>query len=343
MNLKRLLRVVATAICVYQLVQSLLKYLSRPTAVSEIDIPLPDLNQPPVVIICPRVEENSTALKDLGYNGLFSLYVGKPGGLHANQFSWTGFDGSVTFDEAKKMIFSEEFEINLTHHVKSSIFTNETNTVNLSNIYIPFHGNCKKAQELDFKSNRGFLEVSSTVSVEVFVVDPSLLTYFSISQESFTGTDIKLDIVEEKDKEAKLDEPSVENNSNLAEDMENVTEENVTTEKSNFIFIKSLLKENYSNEMLEINMTETVTTSMHLDKKIQKRSIVSKAESSNLQYFKIKIKRRLLLPDEGCDTYKESSYAQCIQNELSDELKPLFQCIPPWMTGNQNVSKIHLN
>ena len=327
MNLKRLIRLVATVICVYQLAQSIYKYFSRPTAVSEVDVALSDLNQPPIVVICPKIKENSTALKDLGYRRLFSFFLGRPEGLDDNQYSWVGLDESVTFDEAKKIIFSEEFEIDLTHHVKSSFFANETNTVNLSNIFIPLYGNCKMAKELDFKNNLGFLEISSTVSVEVFVVDPSLVTHFSIPQESFTGADIHLDIFEEEKEEAKLDAISA-------------TEENVTTEKSNFIFIKSLLKGNYSNEMIEINMTETEASLMEPSKKIQKRSIGSKTKSSDLQYFKIKIKRRILLPDEGCDTYRESSFAQCIQKELSQKLKPLFQCIPPWMTSNQNVSNV---
>ena len=327
MNLKRLIRLVATVICVYQLAQSIYKYFSRPTAVSEADVALSDLNQPPVVVICPKIKENSTALKDLGYRRSFSFFLGRPERLEDNQYSWVGLDESVTFDEAKKIIFSEEFEIDLTHHVKSSFFANETNTVNLSNIFIPLYGNCKMAKELDFKNNLGFLEISSTVSVEVFVIDPSLVTHFSIPQESFTGSDIHLDIFEEEKEEAKLDAISA-------------TEENVTTEKSNFIFIKPLLKGNYSNEMIEINMTETEASLMEPSKKIQKRSIGSKTKSSDLQYFKIKIKRRILLPDEGCDTYRESSFAQCIQKELSQKLKPLFQCIPPWMTSNQNVSNV---
>ena len=161
--LKTLFQVFAFGIFIYQMQNSIRKYINGPIVQITSTARLHEIKNPEICV-CQLNQFNSSVSKEFGYDDMLSFVTGDL--MDTNYTTWRGKNGDKSFKELKKILFQHDysdFKATYKNFKKSIIKTEEYEIV-----YIFPHGFCLKWRTV--KSGMGII-VTSTES-DLFLVDP---------------------------------------------------------------------------------------------------------------------------------------------------------------------------
>ncbi len=161
--LKLLFKVLAFWIFVYQMQNSIRKYIAGPIVQTTSTAKLHEIKNPEIYI-CQLNQFNYSLSPEYGYDDIRALLIGDL--MDSDYNSWSGKNGDMTFDQLKKILFTydDSYYKASYENIKKGINKPEDFDI----VYIAPHGYCMKLRTV--KSGIGFTSTSREATL--FLVDP---------------------------------------------------------------------------------------------------------------------------------------------------------------------------
>ena len=146
------------------------------------------LNKPMLITICRMSQFDHAQAQLLGYDGSTSTPYLAGATLNESIISWTGPNGSLTFNETLNYLFRSNTE-------NGSIYANTETTARL---FLPF-GLCTTSLGLikDIslrKRNKFSFYLKKNGNYVVFISDPSATVHFQLPNPLLTGVSIRIEV-----------------------------------------------------------------------------------------------------------------------------------------------------
>ncbi len=155
--LKLVFKVLALGIFVYQMQNSIRKYIARPIVQITSTAKLDEIKNPEIYI-CQLKQFNYSLSREFGYEDEISLLTGDL--RDSDYISWSGKTGDMTFDELKKILYYKASYEN----TKKGINKPEEYDI----VYIAPHGFCMKLRTV----KSGTIVTNTSRASSLFLVDP---------------------------------------------------------------------------------------------------------------------------------------------------------------------------
>ena len=147
--LKLLFKVLAFGIFVYQMLNSIRKYIAGPIVQITSTAKLDEIKNPEIYI-CQLNQFNYSLSKEFGYDDITALVTGDL--MDSDYTSWSGKNGDKSFDQLKKELFTynDSYYKASYENIKKGIDRLDEYDI----VYIAPHGFCMKLRTV--KSGTGF-------------------------------------------------------------------------------------------------------------------------------------------------------------------------------------------
>ncbi len=160
---KLLFKVLAFGIFVYQMLNSIRKYIAGPIVQISSTAKLEEIKNPEIYI-CQLNQFNYSLASEFGYDYDIALLTGDL--KDSDYISWVGKNGDMTFDELKKKLFTYDDSYYKAHYKNMKKDINKPEEYDI--VYIAPHGFCMKLRTVESGT---IVTFTSRVS-SLFLVDP---------------------------------------------------------------------------------------------------------------------------------------------------------------------------
>ncbi len=160
---KYFLRILVFGIFVYQMQNSILKYMERPIVQRTSTVKFEQIKNPEIYI-CQQNQFNYSLAREFGYRSPIHFYIGNLTEFEVN--SWRGKNGDNTTKDLIEILFNPDYTFSsvITKNNKKGI----ENSEKYDKVFIAPQGFCMKLKSV----KSGFGETFTTTESSLFLVDP---------------------------------------------------------------------------------------------------------------------------------------------------------------------------
>ena len=158
-----LFKLFAFFIFVYQMKNSISKYVEKPVAQLVSTVNFEQISEP-LIYVCQKGQFNYTISKQHGYKDYSHLVLGTIDGF--GNASWNGNHNDKSFQELQNLIFQRNYS-KVDTHIYNHL-TDAWEDLKNVNVYINPHGFCIKLDKI----NRDLIQIVTSKESTLFIVDP---------------------------------------------------------------------------------------------------------------------------------------------------------------------------
>ena len=172
-SIRTVIQVLAFGIFVFQMVNSLRKYIEKPIFQKENIQSYAD-SKKPVIYICQEDQFRYDEAQSNGYVRKTFFTMGKL--MDTENISWNGKNLNQTYDDLRKAVYMFDYA---SLEIKGSDFRGISglNHSHSEEVFIPMHGFCHKLSETKMQ-----VQFHSTVNLNIFIVDPQTTSNIKITE-----------------------------------------------------------------------------------------------------------------------------------------------------------------
>ena len=161
---RRIFQIMAFAMFVFQIQNSIRKFLTNPVVEQTSTISFDNIEKP-LIYVCQEGQFNYTKARDIGYRSLTEFTMGKLN--ESDNYTWNGKFGNISFDDIQFMIFNKNYS-NIIVLISNTGDLLDFNYADLELIYIAPHGFC-----INVTTNNKITSVMSTEKSTFHLVNPT--------------------------------------------------------------------------------------------------------------------------------------------------------------------------
>ena len=159
-------QLLALAIFIFQMIQSVVRYMQFPVVIQTSVLPLLEEHKLPVIYICQESQFSYLKANENGYKYFSDYLSGKI--QNTNHLGWMGSNESITAEELFHYLYETDYTDMLTQEFNNWLVPERNITENIKFLFP--HGFCK---EINYTNSFKFWQMKTKTHRKVLLVDPN--------------------------------------------------------------------------------------------------------------------------------------------------------------------------